>query len=333
MLSATSGGKILKESERAAELFDTLAGRTWDYVTDSHSLRLSISEETITDMNLLEIRRANLSNVGIAKFPKHREALVGADWDLWIGADAVGWLRYLVQAKKICLPSLKYYRLRHLCRDQYKGKAFQIDQLQRFAMQEKAIPIYCFYNGGDQLLSKHPSLGDHASRIDKTYGCTVSSYRVVRECHDSRRQGSKDFSSLHRRDESFPWSALIRKHLTWVHAFSRYRNHPLVDRPGASSSFNAKVFRYLPGTIRSMVNLFPVTEDRVYDRIPQSRQQIDEPHTELLSYISDIVTADDIEAKVTRAEYPGLIPNRIGVVDIGPDLQQSLALSRLMDRT
>lgn len=301
----------------AVELLDFLAVRTWDILTDAHDLQISISEESVTDINLLEIRRSKLKNVAVVKFPKLAEAKNGADWDLWIGSDSVGWLRYLIQAKKLYLKQGQYSRLRHYHFDEQQKKIWQIDQLHNFAVQERAIPAYCFYNGGDELLQRSSSLaGDHAGYISKIYGCSISSYEAVRRRHDSRMHGSKTFAALHPRRHSFPWSALVQRHHEWMRIFSSINVHPLIETLPSAQNVAPKIFPILPESIRQFVGFStqPDGSEDVEEILTRYDQRVDEPtSTRVLRLLEDYQESDKESADF---EYQGLVPKRIGVIEV-----------------
>jgi hypothetical protein len=113
---------------QAIRLFETLAEQTWDRIRDAHELDVSQGEETITDLNLLEIKRNGISTIRVVKLSIDEEAIKGIDWEWWIGSDAQGWLRYAVQARKIHFASQRYDSLGHKV-----NGVLQIDLLEVFA--------------------------------------------------------------------------------------------------------------------------------------------------------------------------------------------------------
>lgn len=322
---------VEREFKDAVELLDFLAVRTWDMLTDGHDLQISISEETITDINLLEIRRSNLRNVAVVKFPKLVEAKSGADWDLWIGNDSDGWLRYLIQAKKLHLRTSKYVHLRHYHLDERGNKILQIDQLYKFALQTGAIPAYCFYNGGNDLLDRGSVLaGEHAKDISTIYGCTISSYYAVRAQHDSRNHGSKTFASLHPRNHSFPWSALVQRHYEWIQKFVSHGFHPLAEKQSRFQNAAPKIFSTLPKAIRQFVD-FPENTDTSEDTemSPSWHLHKDETTNTRLRHLLDdyegYLSQDYGAAKtkypesvksIKNSDYQILMPKRIGVIEV-----------------
>ena len=100
---------------------------------------VSYGEETITETNLLEIRRRHPETVHVQTFPKRVEAQIGADWEWHI----IGQRRTLmmrVQAKRVqCNDVLK---IAHEVRS--SGKQ-QRDLLMKDADAAGMKAVYCIY--------------------------------------------------------------------------------------------------------------------------------------------------------------------------------------------
>ena len=100
---------------------------------------VSYGEETITENNLLEIRRRHPNLIRVRTFPKVVEATNGADWEWHI----VGWrrtLRMRVQAKRV--QSNGVLKVRHKVKS--SGKE-QRDLLIGDARAARMKPVYCIY--------------------------------------------------------------------------------------------------------------------------------------------------------------------------------------------
>ena len=100
---------------------------------------MSYGEETITETNLLEIRRRHPHHVRVRTFPKQVEATNGADWEWRI----VGLRRTLgmrVQAKRLQRNGV--LKVRHTVKS--SGKE-QRDLLIAGSMAEGMKPVYCIY--------------------------------------------------------------------------------------------------------------------------------------------------------------------------------------------
>lgn len=92
---------------------ETVAGQTWETLRDSTKCSISQGEETITDNLLLCLLRQSLPSIRVIKTPKDKEAIMGTDWEWWIGSKSGGVLRYAVQAKKLDYASHRYLKLKH----------------------------------------------------------------------------------------------------------------------------------------------------------------------------------------------------------------------------
>ena len=100
---------------------------------------VSYGEETITETNLLEIRRRHSELVRIRTFPKQREAKNGADWE-WHVVGRRRTLKMRVQAKRLqCDDKLK---VRHKVKS--SGRE-QRDLLIAGARAARMKAVYCIY--------------------------------------------------------------------------------------------------------------------------------------------------------------------------------------------
>ena len=105
---------------------------------------VSYGEETITETNLLEIRRRHPEQVRVRTFPKRVEGQNGADWE-WhiIGRELT--LKMRVQAKRLqCNDVLK---IKHVVKS---SGAQQRDLLIAGARAAGMKPVYCIYCTEDQ---------------------------------------------------------------------------------------------------------------------------------------------------------------------------------------
>jgi len=186
---------------KVINVFESIASSTWQRIRLGEAYKVSQGEETITDINLLELARANSSAVRVIKTPKGKERYQGTDWEWWIGNDRLGWLRYAVQAKKVNPDTSRYDVLEHKV-----GGARQIDILEQYAKANHAIPLYCFYNYLD-----HSSLSNYwhcnLSYQFEQFGCTVTPSKYVRRVLSQR--GERKFEFLHGFDSTKPWRCLV----------------------------------------------------------------------------------------------------------------------------
>ena len=101
---------------------------------------VSYGEETITETNLLEIRRRHPQQTVVRTFSRPREAKIGADWE-WRIIGRVYTLKMRVQAKRVQRDGR--LRIKHQIRS--SGK-YQRDQLLSSALATKMKPCYCIYS-------------------------------------------------------------------------------------------------------------------------------------------------------------------------------------------
>ena len=185
----------------SADLFESLAARTWMRLQLAEALRTSYGEETITDNIILDLLVAAPADVRVRPVPKPEEALHGADWEWWLGNDSDGWWPFAVQAKKLSKNRV-YLGLRYTV----KG-VLQADLLERYARRRNAIPLYCFYNYDDGLTPGdcwNCPLPPDLSQL----GCTVTALDVVKRVIPKRRP--KTMRALHADRRSIPWRCLLK---------------------------------------------------------------------------------------------------------------------------
>lgn len=100
---------------------------------------VSYGEETITETNLLEIRRRHPNRIQLEVFTKHQEALNGADWE-WHLVGRRMTLKMRVQAKR--LQRNDVLRIRHRVGSTPNQ---QRDLLINQALADGMKPVYCIY--------------------------------------------------------------------------------------------------------------------------------------------------------------------------------------------
>lgn len=123
------------------------ARATHELIAYSYSAGLGVSEETLTDINLVEIaRKLPKGHVITTKFTKHQESWVsGADW-LWTIGRPGRWLSLLVQAKLARPAKPSVHGLHH-------GDGQQRQTLVRYAIQERLLPLYVVYSAFDGTMA------------------------------------------------------------------------------------------------------------------------------------------------------------------------------------
>ena len=218
----------------ALTLFEDIARTTWDWMGQARQLKLSFSEETVTDIAALQIAGTALSDVKVSKSTGQQERRLGIDWMWFIGNRRQGYTRYAIQAKKITLGPTKFsYRLRHRV-SRIPGSEFQIQRLEQFATRAHAIPLYCFYNNVDSALATRywhcqvcPNLPDDIRQM----GCTVVPLDAIQTVHKPHHP--KDFSAVHRDTRSMPWRCIFHPGclVANIYSGSDYRPEILAGQP------------------------------------------------------------------------------------------------------
>ena len=188
------------------KLFERLAESAWGWMGDARKLGLGFSEDTISDLAMLEIARSGLGGLTVRRVSKRHERFVGFDW-LWIvSRPGLPTAVYVVQAKKVKLDkseAYSYSRLRYRT-----GSKYQIDVLEEFAASIGAIPMYCFYNHVDVATAQSYWNCRVKQRPDAAQmGCTLVPSAVVRRIHGVRVP--KNFRSVHQYPEALPWRCLF----------------------------------------------------------------------------------------------------------------------------
>jgi hypothetical protein len=177
-------------------VLETLAADTWDRLYDSYQYDCPQGEETITDVNLLDIARNTDDTVLAYKTNRNEESVSGVDWEWWIGTRG-RWRRYAVQAKRLSI-SAGYPRVDHV-----NQHGAQIHLLARYARLNHCVPLYCLYN----YPSTTPVQAAHWHCCDKydevQFGCTVTPLNVMATARPRR------FDVIHRNDATLPWRCLM----------------------------------------------------------------------------------------------------------------------------
>ncbi len=192
-------------------LFEKAASDTWGRLKASSELDISQNETTITDILLLDFKRAKCPFLHVMKTPQDREPREGTDWEWWIGADSVGWLRYAVQAKKINLLTLKYDKLHHkIGGKKVNGKKvdekLQLEILSSYSSKHKALPRYCFYNYANTIQQSqhwHCNLPFDSTQL----GCSIATLSTVRKAIKTR--GGRNFDFIHSEISTLPFRCLV----------------------------------------------------------------------------------------------------------------------------
>ena len=166
-------------------LFHWAAGKTWFDLRESQRLGIGISEDSITDMLLLEMgRRTN--RLACKRYSRTEESNSGADWLWWFVSGDKGF-PILIQAKRL-YPSGRYEALK-------SQPSNQTDALLKSASNKGWLPLFCFYNYWPSTLNS-PS-----------WGCTVALANSIMGLLSSNCPKPNHIDKIG--PESVPWTHLV----------------------------------------------------------------------------------------------------------------------------
>lgn len=237
-----------KSVNSIGQIFEKAASDTWQRLEASSRLGVSQGETTITDIILLDLKKAKCPFIHLIKTPQDLESSQGTDWEWWIGSNSFGWIRYAVQAKRIDLSSLKNYGcLAHKVKQKVNGKTIseklQIDILRNYSSANKALGRYCFYNYTNYV---DPSLHWHCNlSFDSTQlGCSIATLSTVNKAINTR--GCRNFDFIHSAISTLPLRCLV----TCPAILSGYGGGTGTFPAGFEDYENAHIFESLPRNIQ-----------------------------------------------------------------------------------
>jgi hypothetical protein len=186
----------------------------------SPDVKVSFGEETITEMNLLEIRRRHPQIVTLRTFSKSQESKnTGADWEWHIIGRAYT-LKMRVQAKRIH----KAGGIGNL-KQMGKGAAKpQIDLLIEDAKANSLFPAYCFYCAEPQRSYWVKGTQEGKAEPFET-GCLIADAEIVKS------KAPKKLSEIEK--DTVPWHFLCARHKFSVSQFpyvQRFREDLPIER-------------------------------------------------------------------------------------------------------
>jgi hypothetical protein len=160
--------------------FRNLAFSTWNIIQRAKSVSANLGEETITDINLLNLKLNHPKEI-ITAFNKKAEAKNGADWEWWLTGKSRKWLGIRFQAKIINYVNDKYDSLHYQINTKSTPRPYQSDVLIKSALCSRAIPLYCLYSYWDNPSYKVLwKCGSFPMRID-SFGCSlVNAHEIVK---------------------------------------------------------------------------------------------------------------------------------------------------------
>jgi hypothetical protein len=172
---------------------------------------ISFGEETITEMNLLEIRRRHPDQVRIRTFTKAKEsAETGADWD-WHIVGRRHTLKMRIQAKRVT----KKGSIAGLSKSARTSPMPQIDLLMHDASKHNMKPAYCFYSSEAQRTIWTAARLDGDGTAFET-GCLLADAQVVKRRMPTRLSKIEPFA--------VPW------HYLWSRQLYKLSTGPYIVR-------------------------------------------------------------------------------------------------------
>ncbi len=181
--------------------FMRLAENTFYTLEHCRRVKHQIQEETLTDLNMLNLKRNHSTQLTTHTFSKHEEGKNGGDWEWWLtNSSRKRWLCIRVQAKVL---KLKTDRFEHLHYKSRKSGIYQLDRLKAECAKSKwrPTPLYCFYLHYD---SPPHNIRPNRSRTYHFYGCSVAPVNAIEAL---RKNNINDLSSV--LAQSRPWHELF----------------------------------------------------------------------------------------------------------------------------
>ena len=178
-----------EEKDDLCHLFACAAWKTWWDLRDSEIFDVAVSEDSITDMLLLEMLRRT-DRLLCRRYTRRGEAKSGADWLWWFISENRGF-PVLIQSKRL-YDSGRYEALRYT-----SGSDDQTRTLLRYAGKRKWFPMFCFYN-----FWASSSVPD-----SPCWGCSLASAHSIENVLS--RLGTSGNELAHILPISVPWCHLV----------------------------------------------------------------------------------------------------------------------------
>ena len=174
---------------------------TWRNLRDLRRIGAAISEDSVTDMLLLEMSRRTKLLVWKRYTRQEEHNTSGADWLWWfVSGNGRRGFPILVQAKRLHIGN-RYKYLRY----QRRSRTDQTNTLLRYAKQNQWLPLFNFYNYWD---SNFPAWsGGPDASLSPLWGCATASAETVKQL--LLRHGSDGNKIAHVGSKSFPWMNLV----------------------------------------------------------------------------------------------------------------------------
>ncbi len=184
------------------DTFKQLAVDTWDDILKGRNVSYQLKEETLTDLNMLELKTKHPTEILTTVYNKRQEGSNGSDWEWWFNGISGRWIGFRVQAKIINIQTEEF---EHLHYRNPTTHIYQCDKLIQHALNGvPKIPLYCFFiqTNNAAHLSNWPC--GTVPRQKDLYGCSLTSAFTVRHLRSGNRKHLSDI------DPSLkPWHCLV----------------------------------------------------------------------------------------------------------------------------
>lgn len=157
--------------------FRELSYQTWSLLSKARAVRSQIGEETLTDLNLLELKLHHSAEVKTRTFTKPAEARSGADWEWWFTGQGQ-WLGFRIQAKVLELDTDTFPHLHYRNSRDYQSNILITSSL---SAEIPMIPMYCMYLQRSDIVQDHAEACGSFGTTPESYGISLlSAFEVLR---------------------------------------------------------------------------------------------------------------------------------------------------------
>ena len=164
---------------------------------------LQFGEETITNIFMMDLYVQGSTVTLFEQTSKKKESRSGTDFELWVGSERLGWFRFAVQAKKLNLRTGRYDDLNHK-----NSIGRQPKLLERYAMSNRACPVYCLYNFTEEVDQDELWHCCDDAKDDMTeLGCSMTPLSNIQRAITTH--GGKNFRWIHRWKNALPLRCLV----------------------------------------------------------------------------------------------------------------------------
>lgn len=185
------------------DTFRHLAFTTHDLIRRGRNIGHQPLEETITDLNVLELSERHGSDVITRTFTKREEGVNGADWEWWFtNRSRSSWLGMLVQAKILKIKTNRFESLHYISG---KSKELQLKKIRDNAAKNRLILLFCFYSQNSRKSASIAKKCNTYAAAPESLGCTIARAEHVQYLYDS---GKKD-NYCDVLNGAVPWHCLV----------------------------------------------------------------------------------------------------------------------------